>query len=332
MGVTKFPLLLLKDSRNIYMRKSIQFLILLFVSSNAFALVQSNKVARLYCIYASNGQIARHKLKNSSGNTYKVASRYDAQEKTYLLDSTNYFHALAACHKQVTKGEVVDLRANSGRSETFANFLNPLSKVSIQNIDSTIRDVDPREIFDPSVSIEDQLNELIAFEEEKLVELANLINEDILKFDDAVDALHTVDANLNLDGMFDIGHMASKTQNSTAYKHGKKVFFISSALAIAWVQGPYAAGLAELLFPYVYYAIYGSVPSKATVSYWFLYYPAKKHVANLAYTHAPKIVSALSTAGYSISTAVSNKLESKRNSLDFLDKYRKVVEHDVFVY
>ncbi|MFK7825972.1 MAG: hypothetical protein AB8G05_17600 [Oligoflexales bacterium] len=268
------------------MKHLLRSILIFLICTQAQAMQNANRVARLYCEYM-NAPTSFVKLKQKDNVSYKVAAKYEPSSNTYYIDTMDYYHALSACHKQNIDGNLLGIRANNGKSrETTQLLFNKRAKVAAIGFDGNVKIIDVNTFSkqDSSKTIQKKIKSL------ELLEINNIVNL-LQGLEDENGAITSLVENLDqstINKIRDSLGLNSLDEISSTY--GSTAFIVTATIASIWFQGPLVCGLTEALYPHVYAMIYGSVPSTYSFSYWAIYYPSMKHTSNFAFNNAHFIV------------------------------------------
>lgn len=269
------------------MAKILLFLTVPILAYKAFANDYEGEI-RVYCAYLPKESknaapeiqiksLVSEKLTEKSGQSVKIKALWKAQEKSYAISEAVSQEIFQKCKAFIadSKGEVIDFQASDASKYESLAYKYPLTTIFDDNSETK------KILYLDSSEVLAKLN--LSPEDEKM-----LRNE----------AETWINANKST-----ISKLAEKIQpavdlsaNILASPYTKTALGVAAALAAAWFAPAIVAGGVELLYPLVYAALYGSVPSKLSLSYWLIYYPGKIHAMTWTYNNTSWILGLGGTA------------------------------------
>lgn len=297
-----------------------------------FALSAHSEVpttARVYCFYVPKNKKGAKILEKLKSMTYeklmdnekpdeskKVNATFNSEKRVFQIDLKLFKDLGAECQKFIgDKGEVVGLKGTDyawPETLTYFYMFEPLGEVKWgdEGIDSGIDKL----IKEASIENLPKLK----LTPGNVAVLASVFNK---KPEDLKEIKKT------LEDKTDLIQIAQKEKNTSNMNYVNSALGVAAFLASVWL-GPALIGYGtELLYPFVYHALFG-IPSPFNPTYLMVYLPGKAHAVNWATQNSAAIIKSLGVllslgqAGYSWLKGTPEDLE--KNLQDIKNKLQEI--------
>ncbi|HXW53911.1 MAG TPA: hypothetical protein VEL47_07390 [Myxococcota bacterium] len=282
------------------MKKIIVYNLFLFASfillPTAVHAQDTNYKIRVFCYYMPSGKDAKRvssitelpskKLMAQGTESVKKDATFYTKEQEYTIAYDEYKGLWNDCSKQVGDlGTLFGMMASdAGKYETFAGRYRLGVIVNDDFLDTSLRFSDSQKNLDEILAAlnmshqdEKNLKEGIASSAAELKLLAEKVkkvveNDDFKKF-------------------------VASAENADRDFYVYTAITVAGVLVAWWFFPILYAKAVELIFPFVYQALWGAIPAAWSPSYVFLYLPAQTHAAAWAYNNHALITAIGSTLG-----------------------------------